>query len=227
MTERPIHLDARDIAGRMGSQAGASQQQRREPTPHEAQRFAQAMKADAVAEESAVRRAPPGAPSPEASADRPASAFDLMRRMSLPATPPAVPPDVQQRANASMERLRQDLQNLVGRLMVGDGSSGAGGRMLMMDISDEILPGVTVSVYDDAGAWVAEFRCREEAPFCLLAQRASSMASKLADELGQDAVWRVMAEGLSPGGEWSALVNNEHQGHPSTEVFASCIRGKR
>lgn len=126
-----------------------------------------------------------------------------------------------------MDRLRQDLQHLVGRLMVGEGAGGTGGRMLMMDIGDEILPGVTVSVYEDAGAWVAEFRCREEAPFCLLAQRASSMASKLADELGQDAVWRVMAEGLSPGGEWSALVNNEHQGYPSTEVFASCIRGKR
>lgn len=211
----------------MGSQAGASHQQRREPTPHEAQRFAQAMQAGGDGVSAGVSKAATAPAQADSSAGRPASAFDLLRQMGAPASATTSAPDVQQQAHASLDRLRQDLQNLVGRLMVGEGSSGAGGRMLMMDLSDEILPGVTVSVYDDAGAWVAEFRCREEEPFRLLAQRAAVMASKLADELGQDAVWRVVAEGLSPGGEWSTLVNNDHEGCPSTEAFASCVRAHR
>lgn len=97
----------------------------------------------------------------------------------------------------------------------------------MMDISDELLSGVTVAVFEDAGAWVAEFRCRQEQPFVLLAEPAQQMASRLADALGAEAVWRVVGDGLTPGGTWDRLVNNETDGLPSTEAFASCPHARR
>lgn len=212
MAERPIHLDARDISGRMGSQANSSRQQPGQPSPQDAQRFARALQGQGDS---------PAAAAPAAAS--PAAPLPTFPGLMAHAAASAQAAPVTQK----LETLRQDLSQLVGRLMVGDGSASAGGRSLMMDLSDEMLPGVTVSVFEDAGAWVAEFRCREEAPFVLLAESATQMASRLADSLGQDAVWRVVSEGLSPGGAWDRLVNNQTDGSPSTEAFASCAHARR
>ena len=213
MSDRPIHLDARDIAGRMGSQMGSARGQQ-QPTPQEAQRFAQVLKGEA-----SDAAAGPAAQTSDSGA---AAAFPVFTGLMGSTASPA--DTVMHRR---LETLGQDLSQMVQRMMVGDGSTSADGRQLMLDISDELLPGVTVAVFEDAGAWVAEFRCRQEGPFELLAEQGHAMAARLSETLGSDAVWRVLADGLTPGGSWERLVDNRLEGLPSFEAFATCAHPRR
>lgn len=220
MSDRPIHLDARDVAGRMGSQADLSRgQQRREPTPQESQRFAQALMGDAA---QPTHSGPGGAVTTTEAAQPRGTGLPVFVGL-MGSAQSRTDPSVAHR----LDDLRQNLGDMVSRLMVGDGSTSAGGRQLMLDISDELLPGVTVAVFEDAGAWVAEFRCRQEGPFELLAEQGHAMAARLAETLGSDAVWRVLADGLTPGGSWERLVDNRLEGLPSFEAFATCVHPRR
>jgi hypothetical protein len=100
----------------------------------------------------------------------------------------------------------QQLQGMVKSLAVG---------------RDESWPGVEMWVFEDAGAWVAQFRCRDESSFLRLATQAREMAGELARELQNDAVWCVVAEQLPHAGSWQVWINHEQDGHPAVYACSS------
>ena len=92
--------------------------------------------------------------------------------------------------------------------------------MLRVEVDPQVLPGVSLTLHEDAGAWIAEFECSREESFLLLARPAAEMAHKMAQSLNQDAVWRVTAEGLPLEGTWQDLVQ-AHLPRPGVEACAS------
>ena len=129
-------------------------------------------------------------------------------------------------SEGSSAPIMDSLRGMVQQLMVGDGLDGR--RTLRMDIDPELLPGVSVTILEDAGAWVAEFECRDERSFVQLARSASQMAQKLAEILQQDAVWRVFALELPVAGQWQSWVQ-AHLDRPGVEASATAytLRGNR
>ena len=200
MPERPIHLDLTP-QGQVPFQAEGRHPGTRDPDPESARRFAQSLGSGTAADESRATNGDAALPRP----------FDLLGRK-------AAHPATNDPAAAPTEPLLQSLQGMVQQLMVGDGQDGR--RMLRVEIDPEVLPGVSLTLQEDAGAWVAEFECNREESFVLLARPASEMAKKLADSLGQDAVWRVTAEGLPADGAWQSLVQ-AHLARPGVEACAS------
>lgn len=202
MNDNTIRRDARDLSTRAGVQPDASHQQRDDAPSQDIERFARALAAPPLANAGAAESSPL-LPSP---------------LLSSPLSPP---PQGVQSPQAPFDDLRDDLQRMVGQLMVGQDASPSGSRLLRMEINEDLLPGVTVRVFEDAGAWVAEFLCRDESSYVMLAEPAQEMARRLAQTLENDSVWRVVADGLIPSGDWARLVNNSSDGLPSTEMFAS------
>jgi hypothetical protein len=100
------------------------------------------------------------------------------------------------------------LHHLVQRLLVSEDPQGR--REVRMTLAEDLLPGVTVALYEDAGAWVADLCCSDVSSYETLARPASQMASQLAQALACDAVWRVKLDEISAG-EPMAI-----------EAFASC-----
>lgn len=116
------------------------------------------------------------------------------------------------------------LTGLVDKLMVGDGQDGR--RMARLELDDSVMPGVSVVIQEDAGAWVAEFSCTNPESFTRLAQPAQSMARQLAEALSQDAVWRVVPDGLDPHGSWR-VAGPISAPDGGVEAFASAPVGAR
>jgi hypothetical protein len=83
------------------------------------------------------------------------------------------------------------LQDNVKRLLVGEDQ-----RSLRLDLDPAVFPGTSVRVYEDAGAWVAEFSCSNADSFERLARPAQEMAASLAQALSSDALWRVVLIGI-------------------------------
>lgn len=88
----------------------------------------------------------------------------------------------------------RSLQDGVKRLMVAEDQ-----RSLRMDLDAAAFPGVVVEVFEDAGAWVAQFTCSESGSFDRLAAAAEEMATRMAASLERDALWRVLAEPAALG----------------------------
>jgi hypothetical protein len=65
-------------------------------------------------------------------------------------------------------------------------------RSMQLHLEEVLMPGVKVKVFEDAGAWVAEFSCTEPNSYKKLAAASTPMASQLALALTRDAVWRVL-----------------------------------
>jgi hypothetical protein len=86
-----------------------------------------------------------------------------------------------------------------------------------MALDDALFPGVAVSVFEDAGAWVAEFRCSQIESYLSLSAPAADMARQLANELRRDTLWRVLDESEGPVADG----DSDH----STEAFASAPPG--
>lgn len=89
-------------------------------------------------------------------------------------------------------RLARDLGSSVERLLVGDGSSGR--REVRLDLADELLPGVSVSVFEEEGRVVAAFVCASEASRERLAACAATLASELAQALSRGTLVRVTTD---------------------------------
>lgn len=85
--------------------------------------------------------------------------------------------------------VRETLHQVVKRLLVGDGREGL--RSVRMGLADDVMPGVEVEVFQDSGAWVASFECRDPSSFERLAQPANQMAQELALAVQGNATWRV------------------------------------
>ena len=81
------------------------------------------------------------------------------------------------------------LNSVVKRLLVSDGREGR--RSARIGLTDEVMPGVEVEVFQELGAWVASFECRDLRSFEQLAQPAEQMAQELAKALESNATWLV------------------------------------
>lgn len=190
MPERPIHLDLRSSSGNFDERLNSSAHRHHAaPDAETAHRFQAALNGE------------PESSDPVASAT-PGSPFDLLQRRPESPAPTQV---------------LSTLSSMVQQLMVGEGLDGR--RTLRLQINPEILPGVTVTVTEDAGAWVADFECQQEDSFLRLARSAQEMAPRLAQMLQQDAVWRVTAHGLPEQGVWTSWLQS-HLERPGMEVCA-------
>ena len=88
--------------------------------------------------------------------------------------------------------LSEDLRQAAERLLVGDGSSGR--REVRIDLKDEVLPGVTVSVFEEQGCLVAAFVCASEPSREKLCACASALAGELAGALQRPVLVRVCTD---------------------------------
>ncbi|WP_287931780.1 hypothetical protein [Achromobacter sp.] len=137
----------------------------------------QASDADKQAFEQAMARgrdeppvAPPAAPSP----------FSLFGAARTDAPAPA---------DATSQALAQALQGSAEQLLVADGSQGR--RQVRGELKDDVLPGVSVSVYEDGGRVIADFVCANETSRERLAAMARPLAEQLADSLARPTRVRV------------------------------------
>lgn len=192
MSERLVTLDLRMPTGqtpgeRTGGQPGEAR--RDQPDQDAAARFAQSLRGPA-----------PNAPAPQTAAATAASPFSLFGRGAVDSL---LPPDAQPSMHASARGGSESpveavwdrsLQEGVKRLMVAEDQ-----RSLRMDLDASLFPGVVVEVFEDAGAWVAQFTCAERESFVRLAAAADEMAARMATTLERDALWRVIAEGATMG----------------------------
>lgn len=189
MSDRPVGLDLRMPAGQTqgdlsgGMPDGAS----RQPADQEAMaRFAQSL------------RSSEGVPVPaQASGGLPRTPFSLFGQSGR--APKSAPEGVSQRqltgdrdpAGSVAVVWDRSLEEGVRRLMVSEDQ-----RSLRMDLDANLFPGVAVEVFEDAGAWVAQFTCSESDSFDRLAAAADEMALRMATALERDALWRVIPEGV-------------------------------
>lgn len=88
------------------------------------------------------------------------------------------------------------LQDSVSALLVGEGQEGR--REVRITLDESLMPGVSVALYEDAGAWVADVCCSDAASYDTLARAASDLARQMSQALARDALWRVTLDsGLS------------------------------
>lgn len=186
MPDRPISLDVRTPSGQPqgdlmgGSPGGLSQ---RAPDQESVARFAQSLKG-ASGQDAAPGKTdpkPPVASGPLGLFGGPAA--NTGAGLGSPGS------------SAANQQLVSDLHDSVKRLLVAEDQ-----RSLRLDIDPSVFPGVVVRVFEDAGAWVAEFACSQPESFTKLAAPAQDMALKLAESLSRDAVWRVLPEGIDGSG---------------------------
>lgn len=85
--------------------------------------------------------------------------------------------------------LALQLSDAADRLLVGDGGSGR--REVRIDLKAEVLPGVAMSVYEEAASLVVEFSCEQESSRDTLNQCAQQLADELAGSLSRPTVIRV------------------------------------
>lgn len=189
MADRPVGLDLRTPTGQpqgdlTGGLAGGNARQ--------------APDRDAVARFSDSLRAGGSEAVPQAqTAGGPASPFSLFSRVGVPGgtasgeaaalTGREAAADVQAQVESLWDR---SIQDSVRRLMVAEDQ-----RSLRLDIDPSVFPGVVLEVFEDAGAWVAQFSCTDRGSFERLAASAQEMAPRMADALARDALWRVIGEG--------------------------------
>ena len=166
MSERPVTLDLSTSSSGMRD-SSMSQDRPRAGTDEEARRQFEAALQDA---EDAPNDPPIPAQAPTLSS--------LLQR--------AVPSDARPKRDLAL------LRSTLSGLFVGDGHGGK--RQTGMQLSDDVLPGVVVTVYEDGGAWVADFVCANDDSRDLLCAEAQPMAQEMADTCARRAGWRVMTD---------------------------------
>ena len=127
----------------------------------------------------AMAQAPEPAPGPET--PKPAMPMGLF------AAPLPSPQEQQVRATVSAL-----IGEMVDRLMVGD--DGAGGKQVRMELKDEPLPGVTVTVNEQEGRLRVEFVCSNETSRLRLNAALPREAPVLAQRLARDVWVRVLTD---------------------------------
>jgi len=220
MSERPIFFDARELAGRAFAEQRHDDAGRSgglpsgTPSDQDQSRFRQAVSTGAqTLDPTAAERS-----QADATASRPASPFELFGQVSGTVDTQAAP------GQASLAPLCTSIDRFVRRMTLSDGQDGRRGLNIDLDLEGDAIPGVTLSVLRDAGAWLAEFQCRQPDSYRLLAGPAVEMAARLAHALQSDAVWRVVAqEGIAPS-DWSDL-NGVCDDRGTVEAFCSAPMG--
>lgn len=87
------------------------------------------------------------------------------------------------------------LEKMLSRLMVGEGT--AGGKQVRMELSDDVLPGVTVAIQEVDGRLQVEFICSVPASRLRLEASVPQEAQPLAQRLGRDVLLRVLDDNPS------------------------------
>ena len=87
------------------------------------------------------------------------------------------------------EALAQALSETAEQLLVADGSQGR--RQVRVELKDDVLPGVSVSVYEEEGRTVADFTCANERSRERLCEMAPDLAAQLAESLDRPTRVRV------------------------------------
>ncbi|MFD4840249.1 hypothetical protein ACFWP0_22305 [Achromobacter sp. NPDC058515] len=90
------------------------------------------------------------------------------------------------------EALAQALSESAEQLLVADGSQGR--RQVRVELKDDVLPGVSVSVYEDEGRTVADFTCASERSRERLCAMAPELAAQLAQSLDKPTRVRVSTD---------------------------------
>jgi len=172
MSDRPVTLDLRAPANTTGGLPSAPGRDSAASADRDAaERFRDALANQGSPGDQAGRNALPATASP----------FDLLAARTVDRDPsPSV---------AEPRQIVDAVCDLVDRILINDGSAGR--REVRMTLSDDLLPGVTVRVYEDEGAWVADFETADPQSFIRLAEPVDEMAQQLANLLEHDAIWRV------------------------------------
>ncbi|KGD93702.1 hypothetical protein JL37_14770 [Achromobacter sp. RTa] len=95
-------------------------------------------------------------------------------------------------AGGQAQALARALSDSAEQLLVADGSNGR--RQVRVELKDDVLPGVSVSVYEEEGRCVAEFICANESSRERLCAMAPELAVQLAESLGRPTRVRVSAD---------------------------------
>lgn len=215
MADRPVTFNLRTPGEGVANGSGQPLPGREQPNPQDVLAFSRALQ-DEPTPSPATHHLPGSSPQVD-SAPLP-SPFELFRT-AAPATGNAHTSNTE-----PIPALLPALTGLVDKLMVGDGQDGR--RMARLELDDSLMPGVCVVIQEDAGAWVAEFTCTNAESFVRLAQPAQYMAQQLAQALSQDAVWRVVPDGLDPHGSWR-VEGQLSAPDGGVEAFASAPVGAR
>jgi flagellar hook-length control protein FliK len=77
-------------------------------------------------------------------------------------------------------------------MMVGDGSSG--NRQVRIELQDDALPGVSITVQQIDGRLQVDFVCSNEQSRLQLNRATPNLANQLADRLKQDVLVRVQTD---------------------------------
>jgi len=191
MAENAVQIGVRTgTRGDLQGGEGSAQPSPHEPDPQAAARFGQAL---AQAPQAHAHQAAPG---------RLLSPFELLGAVPQADAAPMSGGDAPQTS------LLNWLQDCASRLLVGEGQDGR--REVRITLDERLLPGVTVALYEDAGAWVADLCCSDASSYETLARPASDMARQMALALNRDVLWRVTLD--TPSGDAPGAV----------EAFASC-----
>jgi hypothetical protein len=176
MTDRRIGLDTAVPQGMPGSStrfgAGGADV-RGQASKDDRQAFEQALSSEQAQTPAPSEAAPVDVPRP----------FALFGAFAAPASAPAAG------GAPAPGELTQGLRQAAERLLVGDGSSGR--REVRVELKDEVLPGVTVCVYEDQGLLVAAFVCASEPSREKLCACAAALAGELASSLNRAVLVRV------------------------------------
>lgn len=89
--------------------------------------------------------------------------------------------------------LANSLEESVDRLLVGDGLDG-GRREVRVVLREDVLPGVTLSIYQEEGRIVASFICADESSREKLVRCAATLAEDVSRSLGQAALVQVRTD---------------------------------
>ena len=138
-----------------------------QPDPRARDNFEQALHATQSRED---------AQSPAAQASNPFALFG-----SVAAAPPAADRALSRQLNESLQRL-----------MVDD--AVAGGKQVRMELAEDVLPGVTVTIQEKEGRVQVDFICAAEASRLRLNAALPEQAPLLAERLRRDVLLRVQAD---------------------------------
>jgi len=173
--DRRIGLETAIPQG-MSPRSQSGSEQRRQASDAERETFRQALSQDAEADSQAA--------DPARVEPRP---FSLLAAGGLSGAPGA-----QHEGGEAGRRLAREVSVSVERLLIGDGSAGR--REVRLDLADEVLPGVVVSVFEDEGRLVAAFICASEGSRERLSACAAGLASELAHALSRSVMVRISTD---------------------------------
>ncbi len=174
-TDRSIRLDVSVPQSGTGQGGMDASRQQAHPDPDQSERFSRAMAGPTSDTDQKVEGPATNLPPPMSLFGRPGP---MVRATDRPV------------ASDFADRVGEALH----RLMVGEGRSG--GQQVRMDLKDDLLPGVTISIEEVQGRLQVDFYCRNDTSFERLVAAAPAEAPELAQRLRREVLLRVQSDDL-------------------------------